>query len=90
MLDQESRQENCTVENRTVEKSDEEILRLVRLALGASHYTQIQNLHVYCDHGRITIQGKLPSSFLKDVAQAAIHSVADVRDIDNDVHVRSY
>ena len=70
-------------------RADDEILRLVHLALCACQYTQIQNLRFYCENGRVTMQGRLPSSFLKEVAQSVIHSVIGVRDIDNDVHVGS-
>ena len=70
--------------------SDEEILRLVHQALCGCGYAQIENLDVYCDNGRVTLQGRLPTSFLKEMAHSVIHSVAGVRDIDNDVNVNSH
>ena len=58
-------------------------------ALHASGYTQFRQLQVYFEHGRITLQGRLPTYYLKQVAQSAVLSVDGVRDIDNDVKVIS-
>ncbi|MBS0203892.1 MAG: BON domain-containing protein [Planctomycetes bacterium] len=65
--------------------NDDAILRLVQRALSDSHYEQFRNLQVYCEDGRVTVQGRLPTSFLKQVVQSVIQSVAGVREVDNDV-----
>jgi len=52
-----------------------------------SNYAQLRSLKACCDNGRVTLQGRLPTYFLKRVAQQAIQLVPGVRDIDNDVKV---
>ena len=69
---------------------DEQIVSQVCDALAATRYPSLQNLQVYCDHGRVTLQGRLPTYFLKQIAQSAVQSVAGVRDIDNDIRVGSF
>ena len=69
--------------------TDDLIVDLVHQALYASGYGQLRRLQAYCDHGRVTLQGRLPTYHLKQVAQSLIDSVPGVRDIDNDVSVFS-
>jgi osmotically-inducible protein OsmY len=67
--------------------TDGQIVDDAYFALRASGYGQLQRLQVYCDHGRVTLQGRLPTYYLKQVAQCIVLSVAGIRDIDNDVKV---
>jgi osmotically-inducible protein OsmY len=69
--------------------ADDQILDEAHRALSSTGYGQLRNLHVYCDHGRVTLQGRVPSYYLKQVAQAAIQSLPAVCDIDNDLQVMS-
>lgn len=69
--------------------ADEVLVALVYQALNSSGYPQLRNLQAYCHSGRVTLQGRLPTYFLKQVAQTVIRSVIGVRDIDNDVKVVS-
>lgn len=69
--------------------ADEVLLALVYQALNSTGYQQLRNLHAYSHSGRVTLQGCLPTYYLKQVAQTVIRSVAGVRDIDNDVKVVS-
>ena len=69
--------------------TDELIVDLVRRALHASPYGQLPHLQAYCDNGRVTLQGRLPTYYLKQVAQVLIDAVPGVRDVDNDVSVFS-
>lgn len=67
--------------------TDEQIVLLVYEALGSTGYAQLRRLEAYCHDGRVTLQGRLPTYYLKQVAQSAIRGVDGVRDIDNDVKV---
>ena len=67
--------------------TDEQIVVLVNEALRSTGFRQFQGLKVYCDNGRVTLQGQLPTYYLKQVAQTTIRTVDGVRDIDNDVKV---
>lgn len=67
--------------------NDEQTLRQVRQVLDRGGYVQLRSVRAYCDHGRITLQGRVTTYFLKQVAQELVRSVSDVRDIDNDLRV---
>lgn len=69
--------------------TDEEIIGFVHQALHSSGYRQFRNLKAYCDNGRVTLQGCLPSYYLKQVAQTIVLASAGVHDIDNDLRVVS-
>jgi osmotically-inducible protein OsmY len=71
------------------EMADDRIVDLVYEALKASGYGQLRALQVHSDDGRVTLQGRLPTYYLKQVAQLLVGSVPGVRDIDNDVKVLS-
>lgn len=66
---------------------DQHILEQVNKALHRSGYDQLRSVRTYCHHGRIVLQGKIPTHYLKQVAQELVHSVCDVQDVDNDLHV---
>lgn len=68
---------------------DQHILEQVNKALHRSGYDQLRSVRTYCHHGRIVLQGKIPTYYLKQVAQELVRSVSDVRDVDNDLHVVS-
>lgn len=67
--------------------TDDQIVDLVYQSFRASGYGQFRQLKVYCDHGRVTLQGSLPTYYLKQVAQTVIRLIPGIRDIDNDVTV---
>ena len=69
--------------------SNEQIVRTATAALKATGYRQLESLQVYCSHGRLTLQGRVPTYYLKQVAQSAIQGLHGIRDIDNDIRVRS-
>lgn len=68
---------------------DRQIIEAVRQALHATGYQQFQRLQVYYEHGRITLQGDLPTYYLKQVAQTVVMSISAVRDIDNDIQINN-
>lgn len=67
--------------------TDDQIVELVRQSFRDSGYGQFRQLKVYCDHGRVTLQGCLPTYYLKQVAQTVIRLIPGIRDLDNDVKV---
>lgn len=71
------------------QNTDEQITDLACQALRATGYCQLRHLQVYYEHGRITLQGQLPTYYLKQVAQSVILQVDGVREIDNDVRISS-
>lgn len=56
-------------------------------ALRASGYGQLIKLKALCEHGRVTLQGCVPTYYLKQVAQSVLNSIDGIRNIDNDVKV---
>lgn len=67
--------------------TDGQIVDRAYFALRASGYGQLLRLQIHCEDGRVTLQGRLPTYYLKQVAQSLVLSVAGIRDIDNDVKV---
>lgn len=67
--------------------ADQRIVDMACHALFASGYSQLRHLQVSFEHGRVTLQGQLPTYYLKQVAQSVILDVDGVREIDNDVRV---
>lgn len=66
---------------------DKQIIDLVRAALCSSGYDPLRTLHAYCDDGRVTLEGRVPTYYLKQVAQSVLRTVSGVQRIDNEVHV---
>ena len=78
--------EALTVEdNLTV--ADKELLHLVREILSTTGYAQLRHLQIYCHSGRVTLQGSVPTYYLKQVAQTAVRRLVGIRGLDNDVKV---
>lgn len=69
---------------------DHRIVDAAYRAFRASGYGQLLGLSVYCDDGRVTLQGRLPTFYLKQVAQSVLRSIDGIRDIDNDIKVQSH
>lgn len=67
--------------------TDVEILGLVHESLHGSGYGHLRTLNAYCENGRVTLQGRVPTYYLKQVAQSVVLTVTGVRDIDNDIRV---
>lgn len=66
---------------------DRLIVDSVHRALRASGYGQLLNLRAHCEQGRVTLQGCVPTYYLKQVAQSVLKAIDGIRDIDNDVKV---
>lgn len=67
--------------------NDEVTLELVRRALQHCGYDQLRRIKSYCHHGRVVLQGRVATYYLKQVAQEVVLNIEGVRDVDNDLHV---
>ncbi len=68
---------------------DRHLIDCAYRALRARGYGQLLKLKVSCDHGRVTLQGCVPTYYLKQVAQSVLKPIDGIRDVDNDVQVRN-
>ncbi len=73
--------------NEQIAALDRLIVDNVYRALRASGYGQLLKLSAHCEHGRVTLQGCVPTYYLKQVAQSVLNSIDGIRNIDNDVNV---
>lgn len=67
---------------------DHSIVDAAYRALRASGYGQLRGLSVHCDNGRVTLQGRVPTFYLKQVAQSVLKPIHGITDIDNDLSVQ--
>jgi osmotically-inducible protein OsmY len=68
--------------------TDDEIAGRAYLALATSGYRSLRNLQVFCNNGRVTLEGQLPTYYLKQLAQSLVQRVDGVREVDNTVSVQ--
>jgi osmotically-inducible protein OsmY len=68
-------------------RNDSQILNRAKQAIHGCGYEQLRRIRMYCHHGRITLQGRVTTYYLKQVAQEVVRIVPHVRDIDSDLHV---
>lgn len=66
---------------------DDQILKKVQHVLHHSGYEQLRRVRTFCRHGRIVLQGRISTYYLKQVAQELVRNVSEVHDIDNDLLV---
>ncbi|MDB5347725.1 MAG: hypothetical protein JWP89_6102 [Schlesneria sp.] len=67
--------------------ADADILSAASTALHHTGYAQLRAVKLYCHHGRIVLQGRIATHFLKHFAQEVVRHVPNVKEIDNDLHV---
>lgn len=67
--------------------NDKTTLDRVQEALHDCGYDQLRRIRTYCNHGRIVLQGRVATYYLKQVAQEVVLNVQGVRDVDNDLQV---
>ena len=67
--------------------TDDQILDAAYYALNGCGYGQLRTVIVDCNDGRITLRGRVPTYYLKQVAQTAVHRVDGIRGIDNNLQV---
>jgi osmotically-inducible protein OsmY len=68
--------------------TDDEIAGRAYLSLATSGYRSLRNLQVFCNNGCVTLEGQVPTYYLKQLAQTLVQCVEGVRDIDNDICVQ--
>ncbi len=64
-------------------RADLRTVAAIQSALQRQRYRPLQVLDFRFAHGKVTLQGTLPSYYLKQLAQEAIRNVPGVRCIDN-------
>ncbi|HEY4260133.1 MAG TPA: BON domain-containing protein [Schlesneria sp.] len=74
-------------ERMTATTADTDILSAASAALHHTGYAQLRAVKLYCHHGRIVLQGRIPTYFLKQLAQEVVRHVPNVKEIDNDLRV---
>jgi osmotically-inducible protein OsmY len=67
--------------------NDQLIVDSVRVRLDASGYDALRKVEVLCYHGRVILQGRVVSYFLKQVAQTVVLSTIGECEIDNNLRV---
>lgn len=68
--------------------TDDEIAGRAYLALATSGHRSLRDLRVFCNNRRVTVEGQVPTYYLKQLAQTLVQGVEGVRDVDNDVCVQ--
>ncbi len=67
--------------------ADADTLNAASAALHHTGYAQLRAVKLYCHYGRIVLQGRISTHFLKHLAQEVVRLVPNVKEIDNDLHV---
>lgn len=70
-----------------VPTAEELIVSHIRQALENSGYEQLRKIQAYYHHGRVVLQGRVTTYYLKQVAQESIRVIPEVNEIDNDLQV---
>jgi len=66
---------------------ERELAGEVRQALRSTGYAALRMVRVFADGQLVTLQGRVPSYYLKQVAQTAAMDVAGVRELHNELEV---
>lgn len=68
-------------------KDDQEICNRISQTLQASGYQSLASIDISSVAGHVRFQGRVPSYYLKQVAQQSVIGMEDVESIDNDLTV---
>lgn len=66
---------------------DEQILQQVIAALFQTGYAQLRSVQSYCHHGRVVLQGRISTDYLKRMALDVVRNLPNVKEVDNDLRV---
>lgn len=66
---------------------DEQLAERVAEALGRTGHPPLYDVNVWVQDGQLTLQGCVPSHYLKQVAETAALTVIDRNQINNDITV---
>lgn len=70
-----------------VPRPEELTVARIHEALHHSGYDQLRRIQVYYHHGRVVLQGRVSTYYMKQVAQEAVRTIPEVVEIDNDLSV---
>jgi len=79
--------ENPTAPLETSTASDAQLLRDIEETLHASGYLYLRRLTVTVSGGTVLLQGKVPTYYLKQLAQAAALATEGVEEVTNEIEV---
>lgn len=65
----------------------EQVVRSARDRLGQSGYGPLRDIHCQYVAGVLTLSGRVPSFYLKQIAQVTVKDVQHVQQIDNQLEV---
>ncbi len=84
-------QKNCTIKESATErnslKEKEIVLAEARLRFQKSPYQELHRVKFEFREGVLTLRGRVPSSFLKQIAQSIVFSMECIETIDNRLEV---
>jgi osmotically-inducible protein OsmY len=69
------------------QKLDEQLLKRVTEVLRVSRYSSLCGISVIAHEGQVVLHGRVPTYYLKQLAQSATMSVHDVEAIKNNIEV---
>jgi hypothetical protein len=70
--------------------SDATVQSQAQQMLESSNYLALRRLRCECHDGRLVISGRVPTYYLKQLAQSIVRQVAHLRRIDNQVDVAEF
>lgn len=72
---------------REAQQGDQRLREGIASALDSTGYPLLRQLGLHYESGTVTLFGRVPSYFLKQLAQVTVMSVPGVRAIDNQLQV---
>jgi len=63
------------------------MLQCISQELSQTGYPALQSLRLHCDGGAVTLDGEVPSYFLKQIAQDVVQRVPGVEEVVNRIKV---
>lgn len=68
-------------------EANAKLVTQVKQALKSSNYAQLQDANISARNGRVTLQGKVSSFYIKQMAQTIVLGVDGVAAVQNDLNV---
>lgn len=66
---------------------DDQLIAQVKRVLKTSGYAPLAKVRVLADRGEISLEGEVPTYFMKQVAQTQVMPIEGVRRLKNDLNV---
>lgn len=67
--------------------SDDQLVAQVKRVFRSSGYTPLTKVRVLAEQGHVSLEGEVPTYFMKQIAQTQVLSMAGVRKLHNDLSV---